>query len=461
MNAKTDLTVLVVDDDKDVGSLVADALREAGYSVVVHTDPREALAALSEHAVGLVVTDLQMPEMDGIELLRRVKAASPQTPVLLMSAYGTVDSAVQAMKDGAFDFLTKPVDLGHLVEMAKRALEFHALKRDNQDLRTEVADLRGSRIAPTGSSLAMKRVLELARTVAETDSTVLITGESGTGKEVLADFIQRQSPRSQGRYVKVNCAALTATLLESELFGHEKGAFTGAVERRAGRFEQADHGTIFLDEIGELTPEAQARFLRVVQNRELVRVGGAAVVPLDIRVLCATHKDLKAEMAAGRFREDLYYRVHVFPIHLPPLRERRGDIPALALDLLGHVRARIGRGPQDISPEALRRLSDARWPGNVRELENVLERSAILCTRPVLEPDDLPAELVQDQPAEAQAAAAVGGVPALERARTEAERQQIQAALEECHWDMTQTARRLGISRSTLYVKLNACGIRR
>jgi DNA-binding NtrC family response regulator len=289
MDEKASSTVLVVDDDKDVGALVADALREAGYAVLVFTKPEEALAAVGEQSVDLVITDLLMPGMDGIELLRRIKIEKPQMPVLLISAYGTVDSAVQAMKDGAFDFVTKPIDIDHLEELAKRAMEFHSLKRENQDLRSEVAELRGRRIAPLGSSPAMKRVLQLAQTVAGTDSTVLITGESGTGKEVLADLIQRESARRQKRYIKVNCAALTATLLESELFGHEKGAFTGAVERRAGRFEQAHHGTVFLDEIGELTPEAQTRFLRVLQNRELVRVGGSNVVPLDIRVLCATH----------------------------------------------------------------------------------------------------------------------------------------------------------------------------
>jgi DNA-binding NtrC family response regulator len=452
------LSVLVVDDDPDVIALTTEVLREAGYAVTAFTDPVKALAAFEEEGFSLVLSDLQMPVLGGIDLLRKIKAASPQTPVLLMSAFGTIDMAVQAMKDGAFDFLTKPVELGHLLELVKRAVEFRELKRENHDLRAEVADLRGSRIAPTGSSPAMKKVLELARAVAGTDSTVLISGESGVGKEVLADFLQRHSARARGPYVKVNCGALTGTLLESELFGHEKGAFTGAYERRVGRFEQAHEGTIFLDEIGEMSLEAQTRLLRVLQNRELVRVGGSTVVPLDLRVLCATHKDLKTEVVAGHFREDLYYRVNVFPIPLPPLRERRGDIPALALDLLRLVRTRVGRGPADISQAALDRLAAAPWPGNVRELENALERSVILCARAVLEVEDLPTELLAEP---AERAAPADAAPALERARSEAERQQIMAALANCRWDMTRTAKELGISRSTLYVKLNTYGIHR
>jgi DNA-binding NtrC family response regulator len=444
----------VVDDEAEQLGVIAEALREGGYEVTTFTDPAEALTAFAQQRFDLIVTDLQMPGLGGMDVLRKVKADSPHTPVLMLTGFGTIANAVQAMKDGAFDFLAKPVQPGHLRELVKRALEFQDLERQNEDLRTEVSDLRGSRIAPTGSSPAMKRVLELARAVAETDSTVLISGESGVGKEVLADFIQRHSGRKGGPYVKVNCGALTGTLLESELFGHERGSFTGAHERRTGRFEQAQEGTVFLDEVGELTLEAQTRLLRVLQNRELVRVGGSAVVPLDIRVICATHKDLKAEVAAGRFRDDLYYRVNVFPIQLPPLRERRGDIPALALDLL--------RGPTEISPTALARLAEAPWPGNVRELENVLERGAILCPRPVLEAQDLPAELVGARPrAEGAAAPADADAPALERARTQAERELIVAALEACHWDMTRTAKHLGIGRSTLYSKLSAYGIQR
>ncbi|HYF52289.1 MAG TPA: sigma-54 dependent transcriptional regulator [Planctomycetota bacterium] len=449
--------VYVVDDDVDVLDLVALRLAQAGWEVRRFSDPAQALKAIESESPALVVTDLHMPGIDGHTLLKRARELDSKTSVIMMSGAGTIEAAVAAMKDGAFDFLVKPVDFSHLAELAQRAMEFNELKRENVTLRKEVAHMRKSGLAPAGSSEAMRKVMELAGAVAATDTTVLITGESGVGKERLADFIQANSQRKNGPHIKVNCGALSGSLLESELFGHEKGAFTGATDRRIGRFEQAQNGTIFLDEIGEMSMEAQTRLLRVLQQRELQRVGGAATINLNIRVVCATNKDLKAEVAAGKFREDLYYRVNVFPLRLPPLRERRADIPALSLDLLRTIRLRLDRGPADISQAALDAMAVYDWPGNIRELENVLQRCAILCRSDTLDVADLPTEITQ-----AQAAASMPSAPGtLETAREDSERRRILEALDECNWNMSLAAQRLAISRSTLYVKLDQYRIQR
>lgn len=465
-------TILVVDDDEQVLEMLSEILRGVGYNVRSFSDPVQAVASFVEQPCDAVVTDLEMPGIGGIELLRKIKETDARAPVIMVSGFGSIKTAVQAMRDGAFDFLTKPVEPDHLVELVKRALEFKNMARENVTLRAEVADLRSTRIAPSGSSKAMKELLKKAKAVAGTDATVLLSGESGVGKEVLADYVQRHSQRENGPYVKVNCSALAGTLLESELFGHEKGAFTGATERRCGCFELAHKGTIFLDEIGELTPQAQTRLLRALQQREVQRVGGSTTISLDIRVICATNKDLKAEVAAKRFRDDLYFRVCVFPLHLPPLRERMSDIPGLALDLLRTVRTRLGRGPADISQAALDALSAYGWPGNIRELENVLERCSILCAKPVLEVNDLPDEIAMGLPVVLHATSAAvdsafageAGMPpvivSLDDARRQSERVRIGFALKECHWNMSATAKLLGISRSTLYARLDDYGIR-
>ena len=461
--------LLVIDDDTAQLELVAEALTVSGYHVRAFSDPMQALMSFEKNPCDLVFTDLQMPGLGGNDVLKKVKSIDAAIPVLLASAFGSVQSAVQAMKDGAFDFLTKPFEIGHLLEVVKRALEFRNLQRENKLLRHQVADFRGSRIAPAGSSSAMKKVLASAQSVAATEATVLISGESGTGKEILADFIQRHSRRQDGPYIKINCGALSGTLLESELFGHEKGAFTGAIERRAGRFEQAQKGTIFLDEIGELSLEAQTRLLRVLQQRELQRVGGSTTVTLDIRVICATHRNLQALLAEGKFREDLFYRINVFPLYLPPLRERRGDIPALAVDLLLVAGTRIGHGPKTISQDALDRLATCDWPGNIRQLENILERCAILCSGEILQVSDLPDEIMCSNsiPAVFRATGvlqesrdvsgdtkAVNDLPTLDDVRHQAERQRIVVSLEKCQWNLAEAAMQLGIGRSTLYGKL-------
>ncbi|MFH0940219.1 MAG: sigma-54 dependent transcriptional regulator [Planctomycetota bacterium] len=465
------ITIFVVDDDEPLLEMNTEILHNAGYEVRPFSDPRKAVAAFAELPCDLVFTDVQMSWLGGIELLRKIKEMNAHTPVIVASAFGTIKNAVQAMKDGAFDFLTKPIEPEHLVELVKRALEFKNLARENVILRAEVADLRSTRIAPMGSSPVMKEFLKKALAVADTDATVLLIGESGVGKEILADYIQRHSPRKNESYVKVNCGAFAGTLLESELFGHEKGAFTGATEQRRGRFELAHKGTLFLDEIGELTLEAQTRLLRALQQREVQRVGSSTTISLDIRVICATNKDLKAEVAAKRFRDDLYYRIYVFPLRLPSLRQRVADIPGLAFDLLRTVRTRLGRGPTDISQAALDKLSAYHWPGNIRELENVLERCSILCAKPALETDDLPEEIVAessdilatptfaDTPAPATEAQTTRSGVSLEDTRRKSERERIVVALQESRWNISTTAKLLGISRSTLYVKLDEYGI--
>jgi two-component system, NtrC family, response regulator AtoC len=444
--------ILVIDDDPEMLELVTIALQTNDYDVKPFNDPRSGLEFFSADSPDLVLTDLQMPGLSGIEVLQQIKVQSSETPVILMTALGTIRSAVEAIKSGAFDFLTKPLDVEHLLNVINRAIDYQDILRENSELRAEVADLRGSRIAPEGASSAMRKVLEIARAVAPTSETVLITGESGTGKEVLADIIQRGSDRKDAPYIKVNCAALTGSLLESELFGHEKGAFTGALARRIGRFELAHKGTIFLDEIGDMPLEAQTRLLRVLQQRELQRVGGTQNIQLDIRVVCATNKNLKDMVAEGKFREDLYYRINVIDLHLPPLRHRKSDIPALAMDLLQGIRKRLGRGPSRISPDAMELLCGYNWPGNIRELENVMARCAILCEDAMIETKNIPDGLRSESAPKAGS---------LAETRGDSEKTRIIDILDSCEWNMSKAAQLLGVGRSTLYSKMAQHGIRR
>lgn len=373
-------TILVVDDEEALLEVVCDALARDDRLLYAYTSPLKALQETENHRLDLVLTDLYMPEIDGLELLRRLKARDPDTEVVLLTAYGDVEKAVRAMKQGAADFLIKPVRLPELVMTVGKLLEFRALRR-------RLKELSGGGIAPVGSGPALTRVLEAARTVAETPTNILIRGETGVGKEVLADYIQSRSDRADGPFVKVNCVALPESLLESELFGHEKGAFTGATEQRIGRFERAHKGVLFLDEIGEMTPAMQAKLLRVLETREIERIGGSQSLPVDFRLFCATNRDLEKMIAEGTFREDLYYRINVFTISIPPLRERPEDLPALVHHFLTRSRLKLGRGPTEVAPEAMSLLCRYSWPGNVRELENVIERSCVLARGSVLTPE--------------------------------------------------------------------------
>src|SRR5882757_5473452 len=385
-------TVLIVDDEpSNVASLEKIFLRE-GMRVLTAEGPKTALEAARTHRVHVVLTDLMMPGTTGVELLRALKQVSPDTEVVVMTAYGTVETAVQAMRDGAYDFVEKPLKRIGIVKSVRKAAERQSLVEENRSLRREIKLLTRREIV--GTSPTLRRVLDVATQAAPSSATVLVLGESGTGKELLARYIHDHSSRARGAFIAVNCAAIPETILEAELFGHERGAFTGAVGRREGRFAKAAGGTLFLDEIGELSPSVQVKLLRVLQEGEYEPVGGDTV-KADVRIVAATNRDLFAEVQAGRFREDLFYRLNVIAILAPPLRARREDIPLLVDHFLGLYSAKNGRPRLTVSRGAMEKLLDYAWPGNVRELENVIERSVVLCRSETLTPDDLPEAIVQ------------------------------------------------------------------
>ncbi|MBI4615933.1 MAG: sigma-54-dependent Fis family transcriptional regulator, partial [Planctomycetes bacterium] len=384
--------ILVVDDEELMRESMAETLRRAGYEVVTASDGRDARARLAEGGFRAVVSDLSMGEDGGLALLQHVRATEPETPVVLVTAYGTVENAVSAMKAGAFDFVTMPFGADHLEVVVRKAIDHNRLLRENQYLR-EVADESSRRGYVVGKSPAMKRLFDLVRAAATSEATALVFGESGVGKEVVARSLHDLGPRKDGPYLAVNCAALSAGLLESELFGHEKGAFTGADQARKGRFELADGGTLLLDEVSEVGIGLQAKLLRVLQEKEFERVGSNQTRRVDVRVVATTNRDLRKEVAAGRFREDLFFRLHVLPIEVPPLRERRETLGDLVEFFLDRFRRR-GRGDWRIEPEALEALRGYGWPGNVRELENLLERVTVLHPGPVIRAEWVRAGLV-------------------------------------------------------------------
>ena len=372
-------TVLVIDDDPPIREMLADFLQEEGYEVLAAGDGASALGILGQSAdrIDLVLLDVRLPDVQGLEILRAVAEKGLELPVIVMTAHGTSSTAIHSMQLGAYDYLTKPIDLNQLGLTIRRLLEHHALAQQVKSLQSKLNEhLIRERIV--GQSPAMQEVYKLIGRVAASDATVLICGETGTGKELVAEVIHENSVRADRPLVKVNCAALPETLLESELFGHEKGAFTGAVSQRKGRFELANGGTIFLDEIGEMSPNTQKKFLRVLQHGEFQRVGGSETLFTDTRVIAATNKNLEREVEEGRFRDDLYYRLNVIRITMPPLRERREDIPLLTAHFLDRHRYRPGYPPTKISEEALNLLMEYSWPGNVRQLENSIERAVVL-----------------------------------------------------------------------------------
>ncbi|GHG75894.1 sigma-54 dependent transcriptional regulator [Comamonas sp. JC664] len=440
--------ILVVDDEEGVRSFLAEALEFEGHSVTTAADGDEAARLLAKQGVDLLLTDLRMPGLDGLSLLRKVKEEQPDVEVVVLTAVGTVESAVAAMKAGAFDYLLKPV--GSPAELrltVARALERRALLNWKTEARQSTGEVELS-----WGAAAMVPVVEALRKVAPTQATVLLVGESGTGKEVTARALHQWSERADGPFVAVNCAALTETLLESELFGHEKGAFTGAVAQRRGRIELAQGGTFFLDEVGELKAELQAKLLRVLQERRFERVGGTRTLEADVRWVAATNRDLKGMMARGEFREDLYHRLAVFPIRLPSLRERREDLRPLAELLLRRIGEELGRPGLRLSSEALARLEAFTWPGNVRELRNALERAAILADGPVVEPRHLWLDPT-GAPGPVDAPAPEGGrLPSL--TLEELERRAIEQAIADEAGNRKRAAQRLGIGLRTLYDKL-------
>ncbi|HIV08609.1 MAG TPA: sigma-54-dependent Fis family transcriptional regulator [Candidatus Spyradenecus faecavium] len=443
--------ILIVDDDKATRDGLALALGH-DYAVLTAADAEAALRALTEHEVDLVLTDLRMPGRDGLSLLRDIIASHPGLPVILLSAYGSVESAVEAMRDGAVDFLTKPVNLDHLELVVRRALRQKNLERQNARLRAQLAE-RSALDRIIGSSEAMLAVRERIEQVAPTPATVLIQGPSGTGKELVARALHALSPRSGKPFVAVHCAALAPSLLESELFGHVKGAFTGATEDRKGRFEIADGGTLFLDEISEIDLATQVKLLRVLETRTVEPVGSATPIPVDIRLVAATNRDLRAWVDAGKFREDLYFRLNVVDINLPPLRERQGDLPLLCDAFVREFNPQLGRGILGITPEAMAALAAYPWPGNVRELRNAIERMMVLAHGDHLTLEDVPKTIREGRVAPEQAPA--GAQPAAEPE----EATLIRRALFETKGNRTAAAKRLGIPLRTLYRRIKTYGL--
>jgi DNA-binding NtrC family response regulator len=474
--------VLIADDELNMRRVLEAILRREGYDVITAANGTEALSGMSRD-VHTVITDLKMPGLDGMGLLRKLSADYPDVPVVMITAHGSVENAVEAVKLGAFDYLEKPFEQEQIRQIVAKAMNTYALAR--RDATPEAPTGRG-RFRLVGQSTAIKQIYAVVEKVANTPSTVLITGESGTGKELIARALHDNSSRHNGPFIKINCAAIPKTLMESELFGYDKGAFTGAVGAKPGRFELAHGGTLFLDEIGEIPVEMQVKLLRVLQESEFERVGGIKTIKVDVRLITATNRDLMQEIATGDFREDLFYRLNVVPIHIQPLRERREDVPLLASHFIAKFNDRLKKNITAIQPAAIERLIAYNWPGNIRELENVMERTMLFCEGPEIRESDLPPEVMPHAPptaagiiAAAAAAAAETTLPGIapassttipsaggslkEAVRAETERVErglIQRALDETGGNVTQAARKLKISRKSLQTKMKEFGLR-
>jgi DNA-binding NtrC family response regulator len=484
--------VLIADDEINIRRVLEAILRRDGYDVLTASNGEEALEKMGRE-VNTVITDLKMPVLDGMGLLRRLSAEYPDVPVVMITAHGSVENAVEAVKLGAFDYVEKPFDQEQIRQIVAKALRTHMLSRRNA--RPEEPTTSG-RFRLVGNSNAIKQVYQVVEKVANTPSTVLITGESGTGKELVARALHDNSSRKDGPFIKINCAAIPKTLMESELFGYDKGAFTGAVGSKPGRFELAHGGSLFLDEIGEIPVEMQVKLLRVLQESEFERVGGIKTIKVDVRLITATNRDLAMEITTGGFREDLYYRLNVVPIHLPPLRDRKEDIPLLVDHFITRFNERLKKQITGIEPEAVDKLVNHGWQGNIRELENVIERTILFCEEPQIRVANLPPEIIAMPPATAaqgdgkitspHASASSGSLPLMpsasatlpasslppvgeevgslkEAVRVETERVErelIQRALDETGGNVTQAARKLQISRKSLQTKMKELGLR-
>ena len=443
--------VLVVDDEKNIREGLARSLEMDGYEVLLASDGLAALSVMAEDEIDLILSDLRMPGMSGDELLRRVVADWPTVSVIILTGHGTIETAVQSMRSGAFDFLTKPVNLGRLSLLVKRALASRELVLQHRALQEELRQRRQSS-AIIGKSPPMRRIMELIQQVAPTRASVLITGESGVGKELVADAIHFLSTRNDNSLIRVHCAALAESLLESELFGHEKGAFTGAMSRRRGRFELAHGGSIFLDEIGEINQSVQIKILRVLQERRFERVGGEQTIEVDVRLIAASNRDLKKEMEKGNFREDLYYRLNVVNIHVPPLRERKDDIPLLVSSFLKELSEENGKTILGIDQDARALLYQYNWPGNVRELRNSIESAVVMSRGSFITRDDLPPH-IEGNNQEGYINLRLG------ISLAEAERQIIKQTLLFERGNKSRSAELLGIGRKTLHRKINDYGL--
>jgi two-component system response regulator HydG len=444
--------ILIVDDDSAHLNMLQTVLNSLGHKVESAMDGEDAIRIVREKPCDLILMDVRMTHIGGMEALRQIKGFNPSIPVIIMTAYSSVGTAVEAMKLGAYDYLTKPLNLDELAIIIDRALDHLRLTLENRSLKEKVASQNHfSEII--GSSPSVKKVVDMARIVAPTEATVLITGESGTGKELFAKAIHANSERKNGPLITVNCAALTEHLLESELFGHEKGAFTGADRQRNGRFMQADKGTIFLDEVGEIPLSMQAKILRTIQEREIQRLGSDEILHVDVRIVAATNRNLEDEVKQGKFREDLFYRLNVMNLHIPPLRERKEDIPLLAQHFLKKYVKKNRKDLKGFTPTTMGILTKSHWPGNVRELENVIERAVILATSPYISEKDLPPSLTEayhkDNEGAGPTSPGFGGKP-LE----EIESQAILETMEQTQGNKSEAARLLNITRTTLNNKL-------
>ncbi|MFH2007438.1 MAG: sigma-54 dependent transcriptional regulator [bacterium] len=481
--------VLIADDEQNIRRVLEAILKRAGFHPTAVADGESALQALRAEPFAALITDLKMPKMDGMELLRRVRNEFEDMPVVMITAHGSVNSAVEAVKLGAFDYIEKPFEDRAIREVIRKAVTHWEKAAEHAKLAVESEQ---GRFGLIGTGPAMQEIFALIDRVADTPSTVLITGESGTGKELVAKALYQESSRRDQPFIKINCAAIPETLIESELFGHEKGAFTGAVSSKPGRFELADGGTLLLDEVGEIPGPMQVKLLRALQESEFERVGGIRTMKVDVRLIAATNADLGRETEEGRFREDLYYRLNVVPIRIPPLRERQEDIPLLVKHFLTQFNEKLGKRVESIDPAAIRRLNDHNWPGNIRELENLMERTLLFCDHPQIRLEDLPEDLARSpgpsspvvEPAASAAAVPASasenpGPPAGEaegagsqpvggslkqavKAETvRVEREMIVRALDETGGNVTRAAKLLQISRKSLQIKMKELGLRR
>lgn len=439
-------SILIADDEKNIREGLGKALEMEGYEVLLAEDGQEAFDRVGDEEVDLVIADLKMPRMSGEELLRRMVDMHPTVPVIILTGHGTIESAVQAMRSGAFDFVTKPVNLDRFSLLVRRALSTRELVLQHRHMQEEL-DKRRSFTNIIGTSSQMKRIFEKIQQVAPTRASVLVTGESGVGKELVADAIHNLSGRKERPFIKVHCAALSESLLESELFGHEKGAFTGAVSRKRGRFELANGGSIFLDEIGEIAPSVQIKLLRVLQEKTFERVGGEETIEVDVRVISATNRDLKNDIASGSFREDLYYRLNVVNIDVPPLRERKDDIPLLVAAFIREFAKENNKPVEAIDPKARAALYAYSWPGNTRELRNCIESAVVMCKGTIIQLDDLPPSITESDESD---------VIRVEVGTTlsKAEREVIRRTLLHHKGNKSKTAEVLGIGRKTLHRKI-------
>ncbi|MCX7793016.1 MAG: sigma-54 dependent transcriptional regulator [Thermodesulfovibrionales bacterium] len=444
--------ILVIDDEEGIRDSLRGILEDEGYDVITSMNAEEGLRIFDEQTPDLVLLDIWLPGMDGIEALKRMRDRRPSVPVIMISGHGTIELAVKAAKLGAYDFLEKPLALERVIITVKRALEKAALEGTLRAIKEEEEKYR-----IIGESPVIKHLKQQIELIAPSGSVVLITGESGSGKELVAREIHRKSQRQKGPFIEVNCAAIPRELIESELFGHEKGSFTGATERKKGKFELADGGTLFLDEIGDMSKEAQAKVLRVIETKEFQRVGGSKNIKVDVRIIAATNKDLSDEVKKGNFREDLFFRLNVIPVRVPSLRERKEDIPLLADYFLELIAQQFGKPKKSISSAAIKALLDYNWPGNVRELKNLIERLFILSSGEIITEEDIRASMGTIQTPNIQSYLRFR---TLKEARDAFERDFILRKLEENNWNISKTAEAINLERTALYRKMKLLGLK-